>query len=279
MEKWDLAATDLAHARKLEPPSKRGASWWQENPSPTVTLISENSRLFERVVKLRPDDEPLFVARTRYLGGRSRWQEAAQTAALALRLKPDSNSQATYLRLLAFVNDRDGYRRLRQEMLGRSLDREDWLSTYNASQAALLVPDPEVDLQAALKLAQRSLDLGRQRPDGASHEAPRQLQVALAHLRLKQPDEADAALETALDASQSDSMTIRRATCLVIRAMIRELQKQPGDARRLLADAEQIVRTRLSTRPAGELGDDWREWLRFDILRQEAAARFAPADE
>jgi Flp pilus assembly protein TadD len=109
---------------ELTPDSRDESLWWAPDPVGIVEALAAHDEIFGRVVRARPRDRTLLIARFHYFGRRRRWREAAEMAARIIAVDPEDQHARDYLRaLLLFTGDVEGYRRATHERLAAVKER------------------------------------------------------------------------------------------------------------------------------------------------------------
>jgi len=110
----EAAATAFAKVMELAPESdsKDPDLWWAPDPAGIGEALAPYDEIFARVVRARPRDRILFIARFHYFGRRGRWREATEMVARIVELDPkDVDARWYHQALLFFTGDVESYRR------------------------------------------------------------------------------------------------------------------------------------------------------------------------
>jgi serine/threonine-protein kinase len=114
----DEAVAAFVKLMELTPESRDPNRWWSADPAGIEEALAGHDEIFARLVRARPRDRTLLLARFQYLGRRKRWKEADEMAGRLVELEPDDGSVRTYHRtLLLLLGDVEGYRRATSEAL------------------------------------------------------------------------------------------------------------------------------------------------------------------
>jgi tetratricopeptide (TPR) repeat protein len=263
LARLDEAAADFARAlaRAPEPPSL----WWAVSPG-LADEVAQEDDLFARVVKLRPNDRPLGIARVQHLGRRGMWKEASAAMARVIELDPgDHTAWYRQSALLLELRDIEGYRRVCGEMLARfGSTKESPIVAERTAKTCLLVPNAVDDLQPVLKLAEQVVTGTEQHGDYRWFLLAR----GMADYRAGRVADAIDRLQKVL--SPGSEALYRDTTAHLFLAMAHHQLGQADEARQALDEARTLIRQKFP-KPDGEgLGTDWDEWLRCQIVLREA---------
>jgi formylglycine-generating enzyme required for sulfatase activity/tetratricopeptide (TPR) repeat protein len=251
----EKAAADFARALELAP----GDPWIADD-------AVRQDELFARVVAARPQDAGLWLSRGAWMARCRRWPEAAAATGRSVELGPD-NFRAWYfdavLRLQ--TGDLEGYRRDCRELLTRCRGMQTHYTVDMAAKTCLLLPDAVADLDPVLQLARRPLT-------GMEKDfAYRWLLIckALAEYRAGQFGAAVEAINKVAPKTNGECVD---ATAYTILALAELGRGRPAEARVALASAR-VIAVEIPLRPGNrqQPGGTWDDWLRYDILRREAA--------
>jgi serine/threonine protein kinase/tetratricopeptide (TPR) repeat protein len=159
---WDKAAADYSKALDLAPvPSrelpKSGGNvmypWFRDRAGIEEGLVRWEE-VFNRVVRLRPNDDALWARRTVHLALSGRWQEAAAASARAMEIKPDDyNGWYVRATLAIQAGDRADYQAVCQNVLKHLGGATDRRVTDCAAWACLLAPGAVADLAPVIALS------------------------------------------------------------------------------------------------------------------------------
>jgi tetratricopeptide (TPR) repeat protein len=197
---------------ELTPDSRDENLWWSEDPAGIGEALAAHDEIFGRVVRARPRDRNLLIARFHYFGRRRRWPEAAEMAARILALDPKERHAPEYHRaLLFFSGDLEGYRRAIREELAAVKERNpnlfgslEMLGQFEFPRADATGPPPQYDQDGWERLKRGVNDYREGRYAGAirqltevtrssarsSARTVAHLFLAMAHQRLGQVAEA-----------------------------------------------------------------------------------------
>jgi len=118
------SATAFTKLMELTPESRDESLWWAPDPAGIGEALAAHDEIFGRVVRARPRDRNLLIARFHYCGRRRRWREAAEMAARIIELDPEDGQAREYRRaLLLFTGDVESYRRATREDLAALKER------------------------------------------------------------------------------------------------------------------------------------------------------------
>jgi tetratricopeptide (TPR) repeat protein len=237
--------------------SRDEAPWWSPDPAGIGEVVAAHDEIFGRVVRVRPRDRTLLIARFHYFGRRRRWREAAEMAARIVALDPSDRYARWYLRvLLLFNGDVEGYRRVTGETLAglkernrKALGELGRLGQFEFPRADQTGPPPKDEFE--------SLSWGiNDYREGRYAGAIRQLTAT----------------------AQSTGHTFARTLTHFFLAMAHQRLGHEAEARCALDAARpffDLLGLSLVTRdsPRGELmGYGWTEWVVATIVRHEAEA-------
>jgi Flp pilus assembly protein TadD len=242
---------------ELMPDSVAESLWWSPGPAGIGELLAAHDEIFGRVVRARPRDRTLLIARFHYFGRRRRWREAAEMAARIVELDSRDGQAREYHRaLLFFSGDLAGYHRACREAVAGLKDRNRsalgvlaMFGQFEFPRADEIGPPPQSEWESlywAINDYREGRYAGAIRQITATawparHPLVRtlsQLFLAMAHQRLGHEDEARRALDA---------------------------------ARPFFDYLERFDLTRDS--PRGELmGYGWTEWVNATIVLHEAEA-------
>jgi tetratricopeptide (TPR) repeat protein len=120
----EKAAAAFAKLLELTPDSRAESLWWDPDPAGIGEALAPYDEIFGRVVRARPRDRNLLIARFHYFGRRRRWREAAEMAARIIEVDPEDQYAREYHRaLLFFSGDVEGYRRACREAVAGLKER------------------------------------------------------------------------------------------------------------------------------------------------------------
>jgi tetratricopeptide (TPR) repeat protein len=237
MNQPEKAAAAFDSALQLTAQPRR--AWYGERG--IDDLVADQDAVFEQVIKLRPRDATLWIARCRHFAYAGQWKEAAVASARATELNPgDIWNWFCDSALRLQLGDMEGYRRDCEELMQRFGDTKDGPPADLVAKACLLVPRLLPNTKPALQLAQRAIT-GTEK-----HEAFRwfQLDKGLADYRAEL---------FAASVEQLQKMTPKPdggpedATAFIIMAMAHHRLRRPTEAAAALAKADAILKQRLPT--------------------------------
>jgi tetratricopeptide (TPR) repeat protein len=267
LKRWDAAVADLDRWLTLAPAAPE--LWWSD----LALLDGEMGQwdeVFARVVKRRPKEYRLWVAHARRLGRRGQWDEAARALAQTTALNPaDHVGWYDLAAVLLERGETDGYRRAAREMLTRFARGDTPEVADRTAKTCLLTPDIVGDPKEVMRLAEQAVTGTEQSPVYAWFLSCR----ALADYRA---GDFSAAVRRAESIKASPDGGPGEATVFTVLALARHRLGHAGEARDALAKADAIHERKWPKLDRGEsFGDDWPDWVRFQILRREAAALIA----
>ena len=265
--RWDEAAADYVRALELTPAA--GDPWWSEGDG-IEDEIARSDEAFARVVKLRPRDRRLWIARVLRFATHGQWQDAATALARVIELDP-SDHFAWYgeapVRLQ--LGDVEGYRRACREMLARFGHTDNPNIAERTAKTCLLAPDAVGTLEPVLRLADQAL-IGT---EGRDNYRWYLLDGGLADYRAGRFAAAVARLRKSL--SPAAPTMYLDATADVVLALAQQRLGQADEAKQALADARELEQR---FPKVGSLGASWHDWLRYHLLRREAEALLGGAE-
>jgi WD40 repeat protein/serine/threonine protein kinase len=264
LAQFDNAASDFAQvlARTPEPPNP-----WPGDSLGIAHEVARRDDLFARVIKLRPNDRTLGIARVNHLACRGLWKEAAAVLAGVIELDP-SDHLAWYHQsvLLIELRDIEGYRRVCREMLARFSEPNGPPNVAErTAKTCLLMPDAVRDLQPVLKLADVALT------GTEAHGDYRWFLLArgMADYRAGRFVEAIDRLKKVL--SPSIIVNLYRDTMAhLFLAMAHQKLGKSDEARSALDRARELVAQKFPKPDGVGLDDSWDDWLRCQIVLREA---------
>jgi tetratricopeptide (TPR) repeat protein len=257
----DQAAADFSTALLLVPESNN--PWWIDRTGIDSEIV-QSEQLFNRVANLRPKDMQLWIARANYCGRRRGWQNAAAATVKVIELDPSDHLAWYHESVLKLqLGDAEGYRGICREMLARFSRSRIPNVVERTAKTCLLLPDAVGDPKLLLKVADQGVTGTEAHGDyrwfalarGMAEYREGRFESAISWLRKSvQPDSEARCLVglgyvlLAMSQHQSGRLEDARAA---LNAADKLMQRDPGEARRL--------------------GTDWDDWLRFRIVRREAA--------
>jgi hypothetical protein len=240
------------------------ASLWSLNdPTETYKIAASDPDLFERVVRLRPDDVGLYRMRCEILAGRREWRQVADLLARMDTVAPlDQFYSHVEAIVRAWIGDDEGYRRICQRMLARFGTTTEPRVARRVVQTCLLRPDARLDLPTLKSLRGRLFD-------------PTDLSNVFSHwtegLSLTREGHPGAALEAFRPVESSTIPVVFPLQLRVVKAIAYQHYGQPTEARRELAETRRLVKaSKFDPRHEGLYVADWQDWLRVEVLLREA---------
>ena len=258
----EKAAADFDRALSLIPVVK---GTWHADREGIDDQIVPLDDVFNHLVKLRPKDVSLWIARSRRFAHLGQFRDAAAAAAKTLELDPtDVWSWFHDAPLRLQLDDIDGYRRDCGEMLKRFGDTGDPNLANLTALTCLLRPDAQQDLKPVRRLAE--LIVTNTEGEGVHRWF---LTVrGLADYRAGQFTPAIEWLNRVAPDPKGDSLD---ATAFVVLAMARHQKGQSAEAGTALARAQNLLEQRLHQLDIrGGPFNSWNDWLRCQILAREA---------
>jgi hypothetical protein len=215
--------------------------------------------------QLKASDAAILSRRVEYRARRAQWPEAVADHRRLLELETENRGHwCAFAPLLVQSGDLDGYGRHRHAMLGKFKPAADVQAMEQLAKNALLVPTDGEDLEAAAKLADEAVKLGKNHP----YLAYFQFAEGLAQYRRGWCAEA-IATEASI-ASNGGVPERAMAACAVI-AMAQHRLNHPAEAREALANAAQWASSKLPPLDANH-HINWGDFLIAHILLREAQA-------
>lgn len=281
--RFDEAAASYAQSLAHQPPRDPAAPARQPGTTSVEILATEHREIFERLIKLRPKDRDLWIARSHNLAHRSQWQEALAAMNQAIELLPgDHNPWYWKSALLLALGDDDGFRSFSREFLARFATNEEPRVANRVLMTCLLLPDVlngQQPAQAQLDqlVARIRKESPGQTPDGQRWDA---LHLGLADYRAGRFAEAGELLRQCLAPGAANST--RAGAAYFVLAMTQHRAGQSGQAQATLqAGLDFVSKSAPAPTKSGFLGAAWSDWVRMDTLRREAVAllgrQLAPA--
>jgi hypothetical protein len=239
-----------------------------DDPSGVQPAAAADPEVFESLIRRRPEDRHLLVARVRYLCRQREWREAATVLNRLNQIdSPDPLAWHYEGALASWVGDREGYRRIARAMLERYKSDADATLVRRAVLGCLLEPDGAANLGELAPLVDRFAGSPPTNSSGYSIMGAGFYEYRMGRYR------------AAIDRLRSlpEAMTtipidqVARALACVIRAMAFQKLEQPDEARRQFALAEaQAKPVDFDPYRPGVLPAQWNDWLRYHVLRREA---------
>jgi WD40 repeat protein/serine/threonine protein kinase/tetratricopeptide (TPR) repeat protein len=258
----DQAAADFAQALARTPQPRD--PWWPESPG-LADELAQRDDLFARVVRLRPNDRRLGIARVQQLARRARWREAEAALARVIELDPSDHvawhHQAV---LLLELGDAKRYRQACREMLARFGRTRDPNVAERTAKTCLLVPHALTDLRPALELADLAVT-GTQK-----HADYRWFLLVKGMAEYRSGRFADAIVRLRKTVAEGGDALYCDALARLFLAMAQQRLGQADEARKTLDKARARIE-RTFPKPDGEgLDEAWSDWLRCRIVLREA---------
>ncbi len=116
LERWDKAAEHFVRALDLLP----GGSSVNAPRAQVGLEVARSQPLFERAIRLRPDDPYLWIGRGRYHVERRQWKEAAADFAHVAESSGVEGPAFEYAALLLILGDEAGYRKAAARMIEKA---------------------------------------------------------------------------------------------------------------------------------------------------------------
>ncbi len=262
----DESAADLARAMTYLNIPYDGSFWNLIDPSGTYSSAASDPDLFERVVRLRPDDIRLYRMRCEILARRRDWRQVADLLARLGKVAPDDQFNGHVEAIVrAWIGDDEGYRRICREMRARFGTTTNLMIARRVIQTCLLLPDELPDLHALKSLRDR-LGFDPAKPsDAFTHWTE--------GLYLTRDGRPGAALEAYRPVEASIIYPTILAQFHVVKAIAYQRSGLPTEARRELDETRRLVEaSKFDPRHEGLYHDSWHDWMRIQILLREAEA-------
>jgi len=211
--------------------------------------------------------KPEFLALTGlYVGDlvvQGRWQEAVAGATALLKSQPDNSGMYHVLAPLLVANqDVAGYRQLCQEIISRFKATQDVYVADSMAKDCLILPSSGADLNVVAALADIAVTRGKGNPSYPFFECCK----ALAEFRQGHHAEAIKWAGSAV----KDPFPYSRAEGYAILAMALFKSGQTNESQIALGNCDQIIEEKLPQLSSGNLGENWRDWIIANALRDEA---------
>src|SRR5262249_42000940 len=300
LKRWKEADADLDKAAKLKPddpqvwtergrvyaehgqPDKAAADFdralslvkeldeaWGNDREGTLTQLVRWDDVFAQVVKLRPTDKRLWLARMQRFARVRDWAKASAAAAPWMKLEPDEHLHLAWfydavLRLQ--LGDVQGYRKVCRDMLMRFGQTKDLTIAERTVRSCLLASVALDDLKPVFPLAEQ-LVTGTE-----THVYRRWFLLTRGAVDYRAGKYASAIdwLRKSMDASQP--VPQRDAFAMLFLAMAQHRVGQTAEARGLLQQASQWMEERARSLEPGDLGVEGSDWMRIQITHREAEA-------
>jgi tetratricopeptide (TPR) repeat protein len=262
--KYDKAAADFGKALALSPSSSD--PWFEPGWNGRGAIVEDLVRweeVFDRVVKQRPRDTHWWIACANHFGRRGQWQQAAAALAKVIDLDPSDPWAGYYIPAVYLqLGDREGYRRACRAMLTRFGGTKDPSLAERTAKTCLLAPDASGALKRATELAEQAVT-------GTEHDGNYSwflMARGLADYRNGRFAGALAWIDKCLAANAGSRPAPLDASAWLIAAMAQHRLGRHERAAEALDKAGKLWHQQAD----GDLGLDWDDWLRFQLLRREA---------
>jgi serine/threonine protein kinase/Flp pilus assembly protein TadD len=216
----------------------------------------------DEAMEQKPDVLGILWTRGEAYAHLGQWDKAAADYARLVELGPTDKRpwyQSAGLRLQ--IGDIEGYRRACREMLAQFGNTDDPAVAERTAKTCSLAPDAVSCFDLVLKLADRAVE-------GRGSERWILLAKALAEYRADHSAEAIKWLERVAPKADSEHLD---ATAFAVLALAQHRLGRTHDARAALAGAQAILAQKMPDPGKGKyFGSDWHDWLRAQILVQEA---------
>ena len=192
------------------------------------------------------------------------WRTATADFTRLVELSPfDGNACHALAVLLVHTGDETGYRHHSAVLLKRFGDTQDPVLSQALIRDCLLLPDTRAN---AVLFARMSANLLATHPE---HWASNWFQLAAGLAEFREGQFAVSAQRLERTARE-EKLPEREAQILLLLAMSQYQLNQVSTAKSTLAQAIEIVETKLAKIEDGLLGLDWVEWIQAHILMREA---------
>ena len=221
----------------------------------------------------REDAASVYAALTDASARRGRWREALPDAIKAVECDPTLDlNYASLMTLLAVVDDDDGYRRYRRQVLARFEGLAGRIAGERLGKVCLLRPASLEEAAVFKKQAADSLEAELMAKDG--YLAYYQFTMALAEYRLGHFDSAAVWSRKSIDDPFFGAGQSRYVQAYMVLAMSLFRSDHGGEAREALARGIQIEQAQLPKLGGALLGPGWywRDWIVAHELMSEAKA-------
>jgi tetratricopeptide (TPR) repeat protein len=193
-----------------------------------------------------------------------RWKEAVRDCAKAIEALPDDDLLCYSLAaLLVQSGDLEGYRLHCARALARFGSTQNPAVAGRLAKACLILPGSGVNLEAAARLAETAVSLGRSDPNFPAF----QFSKGLAEYR---QGRFAGAVEWEQKALATEPNDLRDAEAWMVLAMAQCQLKRTEEAHAALAKGGEIIDTKLPKLESGDIGRDWRNWIIAHTLLKEA---------
>lgn len=266
LSQFDNSAADYLKALTLLPAN---LPFWDSQIQALGQEIAVWEEVFDRVIKERPKDTGLWMARRSYLVQGGKWQEASKAANRLIEVAPDDSVFWMGACMLhAQVGDLVAYRKLTADMLARFASADHAAHRERALKMAFLMPDAVSDFPALLKTADSlKVDAGT-----ANYLWYFNLAKSAIYYRAGRYDQAERLFQDVSINSAPGSYF--KAEALLFLAMTQHKLGKKDEARKNLVAARTLVNNDLPLLDRGQpiLGGDFHDRLRSPILLREAEA-------
>jgi tetratricopeptide (TPR) repeat protein len=193
------AAAHFAQALAHRPQSDPSDVLRQPAKDSLEGLAAENSEVFEQLVKLRPEDRRLWLARANYLAGRGLWGEAQEPLAKLIEFdRADFNPPYWKSTLYLALGDHDAFRKFSRAYLARFAADERPRVANRLLMTCLVLPDnPGGQTAEEQQLVAQLVDKIKKNHAGQAENEQRwdQLHLGLAEFRAGRFAEASQLLQ------------------------------------------------------------------------------------
>jgi tetratricopeptide (TPR) repeat protein len=264
LKKWDESAADFASA--LEKLNIKADPWYTD-PKGIPDQLAQNEELFSRAIKLRPKDRSLWIAKVRRLASQGKWRDAKIAVSRAIEIDP-TDHYAWYSESVIRLEtgDVEGYKKVCQEMLRRFGQSKETHLAERTAKTCLLIPDAVPDLKPVVQLAELAIT-GTEKNNNYKWYL---LARGMADYRMGDLQTAINRLQKSLT-PERELLYLDSIASLFI-AMAQHKLGKPDEARQTLFKTFTLADQKFPKLNASGLGEDWADWLRFQIVRREAEA-------
>ncbi len=246
---WDEAADEYVLAIDLSQDNYAPVS-----PRKTVCRsLARWDELFNRVVKLRPNETTLWVGRSQHWALSGQWHRAASDLERVVRERPLADEcNVEYAGLLILDGDAQGYKKFCQELKARLSTRpDDSMAAYIVSFAFAIGPSEKV-------VESRVVDWAKQAVQWRPEWVWSRQSLGLAEYRAGQ---YEAALTNLPRGAHST---------LFVRAIIHDRLGDTDDLAWCLEEAQQLMKHMQPQRAEDEAHDQPLSWIEINVLSREA---------
>jgi tetratricopeptide (TPR) repeat protein len=228
-----------------------------------------SDRAFELIIKSNPDDPAAYSRRGSAYAQLQQWDKAAEDFATAVKLQPDEHWYwSQYAPLCLQLGDLDGYHRCCQVMLERFGNTRAPVIAHRVAFTCVVMPNAVSDLDLPLQLAEHAVRQDPNSWDSCWHL----LILGTAYYRAGRLEPAVERLEQALKASGPASAPHFLTLRWLFLALSYHGMGQNQKAHHCLEQAIRLMETNSPKARKGDLGSDWSNWIRCQIVRREAEA-------